>query len=259
MTAELSLRCAITIMAKAPRVGETKTRLVPPLTADAAASLSACFIRDTAENIAAAARSAPIDAYIAYSPPGSEAEFALLLVEGTRLLPSRHIGLAASLHDAAEDLLAAGYGSACLVNADSPTLPTSVLIAAERALSPPGDRIVLGPADDGGYYLIGLKRVHARLFEDIAWSTSLVFAQTRERARAIGLEPIVLPTWYDVDELESLHRLCAELLDEPGKDDRCAPYQAPHTAAFLKGMFGDSARRQLAVGAFRASASPADP
>ena len=229
-------RCAIAIMAKAPRVGEAKTRLVPPLSASDAARLSACFIRDVAGNIAAAARQAAIDGYIAYSPAGSEAEFVPLLADGMRLLPSRRPGLGLSLHDAVEDLLAAGFGSVCLVNSDSPTLPTSLLIAAVRMLSLPGDRMVLGPAEDGGYYLIGVKQMHARLFDDIAWSTPLVFAQTVERAREIGLEPALLPAWYDVDDIASLRRLYSELRDD---GDRGALYPAPHTGAFLRGLFGD--------------------
>jgi rSAM/selenodomain-associated transferase 1 len=231
--------CAIAVMAKAPRVGDAKTRLVPPLSPAEAARLSACFIRDATENIAAAAQQAALEGYVAYSPPDAEAEFALLLADGTGLLPSRRNGLGASLYDAAEDLLAAGYGSTCLVNSDSPTLPTSLLVDAARALSLPGDRIVLGPAEDGGYYLIGLKQAHARLFEDVAWSTPLVFAQTVERAREIGLEPLVLPMWYDVDDLESLQRLNAELLGEDDKVDRGAVYRAPHTAAFLRDLFRD--------------------
>lgn len=229
-------------MAKAPRIGAAKTRLVPPLSAAEAAGLSACFIRDAAENIAAAAQYAAIDGYIAYSPPDAESEFAPLLAQGTQLLPSRRPGLAASLFDAAEDLLAAGYGAACLVNSDSPTLPNSLLIDAARALLLPGDRLVLGPAEDGGYYLIGLKRAHSRLFEEIAWSTPLVFAQTVERAREIGLEPIVLPSWYDVDDMVSLHRLHRELLGGGDKDGHTRVHAARHTAAFLRELFrnGDS-------------------
>jgi uncharacterized protein len=224
------------IMAKAPRVGEAKTRLVPPLSAEEAARLSASFIHDAAENIAAAAKQAAIDGYIAYSPMGTEAEFAPLLADGTRLLPSRRNGLGPSLHDAVEDLLAAGFGSVCLINSDSPTLPTSRLINAVRALSLPGDRVVLGPAEDGGYYLIGVKRMHSGLFDDIAWSTPAVFAQTVERTREIGLEPVVLPAWYDVDDTDSLRRLHRELRD---KGARGGLYPAPHTAAFLCGLFGN--------------------
>src|SRR6266566_4906554 len=124
----LSDTCAVAIMAKAPRVGEVKTRLVPPLSPAEAAALSGAFIRDIAGNILAAAAEAAIAGYVAYAPPGSEAVFAPFLPEGIRLLPPREIGLGASLLHAAEDLLAAGYGAVCLVNADSPTLPTAFLV-----------------------------------------------------------------------------------------------------------------------------------
>jgi rSAM/selenodomain-associated transferase 1 len=227
--------CAIAVMAKAPRVGAAKTRLVPGLSPEEAATLSACFIRDAAANIAAAALEAAIDGYIAYAPKEAEAEFHPLRTPETRLLPSRRVGLGASLYDAAADLLAAGYGSVCLLNSDSPTLPTSILVEAARALGLPGDRLVLGPAEDGGYYLIGLKQAHRRLFEDIAWSTSLVFAQTAERAREIGLEPIALPVWYDVDDAASLRRLDLELQGEVGPR---TIYPAHHTSAFLRRLFG---------------------
>jgi len=221
--------CAIAIMAKAPRRGEVKTRLVPPLSAADAAALGCSFIQDVAGNILAAARTAPIEGYVAYSPPGSEDLFNSLLPRGIGLVPPRRIGLGDALLDAAEDLLAAGYGSACLVNADSPTLPTNVLIAAARALAAPGDRVVLGPAEDGGYYLIGVKHPHRRLFEEIAWSTARVFGQTLERAREIGLDSVTLPRWYDVDDIASLRRLAEELR---GAD--ASGYAAPHTAAILR-------------------------
>jgi rSAM/selenodomain-associated transferase 1 len=228
-------------MAKAPRTGDAKTRLVPPLSPPQAARLSACFIRDATENIAAAAQHAPIEGYIAYSPPDAAAEFTVLLADGTGLLPSRRLGLAASLHDAAEDLLNAGYGAVCLINSDSPTLPTALLVDAARRLGAPSDRIVLGPAEDGGYYLLGLKRAHRRLFEDVAWSTPLVFAQTIERAREIGVETAVLPMWYDVDDVASLHRLQAELLVAEEKAGPRGIYHAPHTRAFLRDLFRDNA------------------
>jgi rSAM/selenodomain-associated transferase 1 len=220
-------------MAKAPRVGHAKTRLVPPMTAEDAAALSACFIRDAAENIATAAQQEAIDGYIAFAPPDAEDEFRPLLPPQTRLLPSRRPGLGASLYDAAADLLAAGYGSVCLVNSDSPTLPTSILVAAAQALSPPGDRLILGPAEDGGYYLIGLRQAHRHLFEDIAWSTSQVLAQTMERGRESGLATTTLPVWYDVDDIASLRRLHRQLQQatSPGI------YPARHSSAFLQSLF----------------------
>ena len=175
-------------MAKAPRVGEVKTRLVPPLTAEEAAALSVAFIRDTAENILAAAESSGDRRVCRLLAAG----FGGVVRRGSCRTRSGCCRRAASASARAcstppSDLLAAGYGAACLVDADSPTLPTSVLVEAARALAMPGDRVVLGGAADGGYYLIGLKRPHRRLFEDIAWSTDLVFRQTarpRRRDRA---------------------------------------------------------------------------
>jgi rSAM/selenodomain-associated transferase 1 len=238
LSPDYGARCAIAIMAKAPQVGAAKTRLVPPLTAEDAAALSACFIRDAAENVAAAAEQAAIDGYIAFTPMEAGAEFSQLLAPGTRLLPSRRPGLGASLYDAATDLLNDGYGAVCLVNSDSPTLPTTILVAATRALLPPGDRLVLGPAEDGGYYLIGLKHAHRRLFEDIAWSTSAVLAQTEERAQVLGLAVTRLPVWYDVDDIASLHRLRAELAQA---GDGSGAHQAKRTAHFLRNLFRDGA------------------
>jgi len=227
-------RCAIAIMAKAPRVGEAKTRLVPLLPAEDAAALSECFIRDAAANIESAATQAAIDGYIAFAPADAEEEFSALRAPSTRLLPSRRPGLAASLYDAAADLLAAGYGAVCLVNSDSPTLPTRILVAAAEALIPIGDRIVLGPAEDGGYYLIGLKRAHQRLFEDIAWSTPQVFGQTEERACELGLSVTRLPLWYDVDDSAMLQRLRADLRRPDGGVEL---YPAHHTSALLRRLF----------------------
>jgi uncharacterized protein len=230
--AGLSEICAVAVMAKAPRVGEVKTRLVPPLSPRQAAALSIAFIRDIAGNILAAAENVAIHGYIAHSPPGSEAVFAGVLPDRIRLLPPRSIGLGASLRHAAEDLLAEGYGAVCLVNADSPNLPTAFLVKAVQALRRAGDRVVLGPAEDGGYYMIGLKRPHRRLFEDIAWSTEHVFAQTLDRAAELELETVTLPGWYDVDDIASLRRVADEILGAgaPGA------YAAPNTAELLRDL-----------------------
>jgi uncharacterized protein len=229
--------CAMAVMAKAPRSGEVKTRLVPPLQVDEAAMLSACFLKDITANFMAASRSVPVAGYIAFSPPGSEELFRALVAPEIELLASRRPGLGHSLPDAAEDLLAMGYGSACLVNADSPTLPTSILVEAAEALRAPGDRVVLGPASDGGYYLIGLKQPHRRLFEDIAWSTERVFGQTVERAAGMALDVVVLPTWYDVDDATSLGWLCREVLTgQRPRDWARQGFAAPDTSAYLRAL-----------------------
>lgn len=234
-SAERTDLCAFAVMAKAPRSGAVKTRLVPPLSGDEAAILSSCFLKDITENFAGVAEQVPARGFVAYSPPGTEAVFRDLLPASVGMLPPRRIGLGVSLFDAAADLLGAGYGAACLVNADSPTLPTSTLLDAALALRQPGDRVVLGPAIDGGYYLIGLKRPHAALFEDIAWSTEHVFRQTVERATSLGLPVVTLPTWYDVDDETSLGWLCEELLaGRRPAEFTPAGYGAPHTAAYLR-------------------------
>jgi len=240
--------CALAVMAKAPRSGEVKTRLVPPLRAEEAAILSTCFLKDIVANFMAASNTVPVEGYIAYSPPGSEALLRDLVGPEILLLPPRRIGLGNSLLDAAEDLLASGYGGACLVNADSPTLPTSILVEAVEALRAPGDRVVLGPASDGGYYLIGLKQPHRRLFEDIAWSTERVFRQTVERAASLGLDVVTLPSWYDVDDTTSLQWLCSEVLSgRPPPDCGCQGYAAPETSAYLRGLVASGGGVRLGV------------
>jgi rSAM/selenodomain-associated transferase 1 len=235
---------AFAVMVKAPRSGEVKTRLVPPLRAEEASVLSACFVKDILANLLAVCEGVPADCYAAYSPAGSEALFRDFLPQQVRMLPPRSIGLANSLPDAIEDLIAGGYEGACLINADSPTLPTSLLADAIRSLSGPGDRVVLGPATDGGYYLIGLKHPHRRLFHDIAWSTERVYQQTIERATSIGLEVVTLPAWYDVDDGASLNWLCRELFGGR-RPPRCMldGYVASQTRDYLRGLIASDEER----------------
>jgi rSAM/selenodomain-associated transferase 1 len=233
-------QCAIAVMAKAPRPNHVKTRLVPPLTPHEAASLNACFLRDVTENIREAARAVPIAGFVAYAPAGHEALFNGMLAPGTDLVladgsievSSGVNGFGRSLLHAAQSLLADGYGAVCLLNSDSPTLPTAFLCEAAEALARPGDRMVLGGADDGGYYLIGLKTPHAALFTDVTWSTDEVSAQTLAQAVTLGLEVVSLPTWFDVDDAASLTRLVDDLAAEQA--DGPAPYAAPATRAWVE-------------------------
>ena len=131
-------------------------------------------------------------------------------------------------------LLGRGHAAACVLNADSPTLPPAILVELAATLARPGDRAVIGPADDGGYYILGLKAAHRRLFDDIAWSTAVVFDQTLARAAEIGLPVHVLPAWYDVDDAAGLRRLCAEVFapDPP-------PPAAAHTRTLLAALIAD--------------------
>jgi rSAM/selenodomain-associated transferase 1 len=230
-------RCAIAVMAKAPRPGKVKTRLQPALTPDAAMALSAAFLRDITENIRLAAREAPIDGWIAYAPAGLEMLFHGMLASGTRLAladgaieaPDGVQGFGRCLLHGARALFERHYDAVCLLNSDSPTLPTAMLVRAAQALAEPGDRVVLGPAKDGGYYVIGMKAEHAGLFADIAWSTGTVAAQTRERVAALGLELVELDAWYDVDDSAALQRLLADVAGGIG-------HPAPATVACLRAL-----------------------
>lgn len=240
--------CALAVMIKAPRAGAVKTRLVPPLDHEEAARLSVCFLRDTASNIADVASTGASEGVAVYTPVGAEAAFNGLLHEGFNLVAQRGETFGERLFHAAEDLLAVGYQSLCLIDSDSPTLPSSFLVDAVRWLAQPGDRVVLGPADDGGYYLIGLKGAHARLFEEITWSTDQVLRQTIERARELELETNLLPAWYDVDDGETLARLCDELFLPGLKDvrrDGLSGYEASHTRGYLAGLIDTEGRGRI--------------
>ena len=112
------------------------------------------------------------------------------------------------------------------MNSDGPTLPFAYLTAAFDALSDHVD-VVLGPSDDGGYYLIGLKQPAPRLLRDVPMSTPHVAADTLAVAQAENLSVALLPVWYDVDDVASLRRLREEL-------DRAPAQVAPHTRSFLQ-------------------------
>jgi len=204
-------------MCKAPRAGRTKTRLAAHIGVSAAAELSACFLRD----VAAAIEAVPIElgrtGYGVYAPAGTEAELRDVFPAGFGLRLQAGEEFGSVLLGAVRDLLAAGHDGVLLVNGDSPTLPPVYLASAIGMLREPGDRMVLGPAADGGYYLIGLKLPHAHLFEGIAWGTASVAQTTRQRAAEIGLAVAELPEWYDVDDAETLAWLRAEFAGNPGR------------------------------------------
>jgi hypothetical protein len=168
---------------------------------------------------------------VCYTPPGDEETLRDILPRDFQLVVQRNGPFGNRLAGAIEDLLAAGFASVCLINSDSPTAPPSVFADAIRLLSQPGDQIVLGPSDDGGYYLIGMKKFEPHLFEKIDWSTDRVFHQTRQRAVERDLDVRVLPCCYDVDDPVSFQRLCNDLL---GSHPQLGPEVAPATRQFLR-------------------------
>ncbi len=232
-------RCALAVMAKAPRAGKVKTRLSPPLTLAQTAALNVCFLMDTTENLEAVAREHGGAGLVSYTPAGEEALFEGILPGTFALIAQRGDGFGERLLAAAEDILACGYGAVCLIDSDSPTVPAAAFERAVAELARPGDRVVLGPSQDGGYYLIGMKQAHREPFERISWSTGTVCAETVERVRAAGLELVMLPTWYDVDDGATLEILRGELLGgiAPAFAEM-AGYRAPHTREFLSELDG---------------------
>jgi rSAM/selenodomain-associated transferase 1 len=231
---ERASRCAMAIMAKAPRAGKVKTRLAPPLTLEQSAALNICFLKDTAEGLAEVTGA---EGMVCYTPVGDEAAFDGLLPKSFTLIAQRGDKFGERLLAAAEDILACGYGSVCLIDSDSPTVPKAAFEQAVAELAREDDRIVLGPSQDGGYYLIGLKHAHAGVFENITWSTASVCKETVERARAAGLEVVMLPLWYDVDDGATLAVLREEMIDGKLPEFAAMPgYGAPHTKEFLMAM-----------------------
>src|SRR5512133_1825504 len=243
--------CALAVMTKAPQAGRVKTRLVPRLTPEEAAELNKCFLRDTAAAILSACSRRPAgDAgkmefkpevnashseaataacgIAVYTPIGAESAYTDILPADFSLLPQRGDKFGERLYFAVEDLFKCGFESVCLIDSDSPTVPAENFAEAVELLRTSEDSVVLGPSDDGGYYLIGMKKPHRHLFEQIDWSTERVLNQTMLRATEIGIEVKLLPTGYDVDDDASLRRLCNELLGEQGDDS-----VAPSTRKFL--------------------------
>jgi rSAM/selenodomain-associated transferase 1 len=213
------------MMVKAPRAGAVKTRLVPPLTSPEAAALASCFARDTL----ACAQSVMPEVIAAYAPADGRDALEAVLTHGNLLwLEQQGEDLGARLEAAAAHAFALGCSPVILVGTDSPTLCSSFIKKALDSLSAGESDVALGPTDDGGYYLVGLRQPSIGLFRNIAWSTTRVFNQTAANAARLGLRLLELPRWYDVDTPADLSRLRDEL-----STDEEARTRAPHTYGWL--------------------------
>jgi hypothetical protein len=219
----LMRRHAIAVMAKAPRAGHVKTRLVPPLTREEAAELYRCLLLD---KILQVGTLSGVDPYLAYTPPEAQAQMASLAPQGFTLIPQVGSDLGDRLHHLSEILLGRGHPGVIIIDSDTPTLPSTYLLDALDRIQNESTDLVLGPAEDGGYYLIGLKRPCWSLFDSIPWSGPSVLSETLRRASAQRLEVATLPTWFDVDTASDLLRLRNDLATNGGG-------LAPHTRAFL--------------------------
>jgi rSAM/selenodomain-associated transferase 1 len=212
---------ALIVVAKRPIPGQAKTRLAPPLTPEAAALLYESFLRDTLDLIRRVADVRPIIAYL----PEDAGDYFRALAPDFDLLPQRGEDLGARLDGALTTCLSDGFRRAVIMDSDSPTLPAEYLAGAFDALET--SDVVLGPCDDGGYYLIGLTHPAPRLLREVRMSTPTVVRDTLALAAAESLTTAQLPIWYDVDTIAELERLRAELALLP--NDR-----ATHTRAFFR-------------------------
>ena len=206
---------AVIVVAKAPRPGEAKTRLAPPLTRGEAARLAACLFADTVSLALGLAS----EVVVAYAPADGRAALeetlrgALLeeALSDVRWLEQRGEDLGERLAGVVERAFAEGLGPLLLVGADSPTLPPAFLASALEELAGGRADVALGPTEDGGYYAVGLREPAPGLFERVEWSTPRAYAQTAANAARLGLRLSELPPWYDVDTHADLRRLRAEL------------------------------------------------
>jgi hypothetical protein len=215
---------ALLIMAKQPIAGQTKTRLRPALSDEAAMALYASFLQDIVE---LARRLAGVDPIIAYTPQSARPYFQTL-APAMRMIPQRGASLGERLAEALGATLATGYTHVAAINSDSPTLPLAYLEQAFSMLADEAVDVVLGPCEDGGYYLIGWKRPHPRLVTDVKMSTPRVLQDTIDIANAQRLRIHLLPAWYDVDTPADLVRLRRELASSEGGP--------AHTRAYLAGL-----------------------
>ncbi len=195
---------ALIVVAKRPMPGKTKTRLSPPLAPELASALYECFLFDTLDQMRQVSEAQHVIAYL------DECEYFQRLAPDFELIPQEGHDLGERLDNALTFYLSRGYERAVIMDSDSPTLPASYLLQAFEVLSSDAD-VVLGPCDDGGYYLIGLKKPSPRLLREVHMSTPAVATETIALAKEEGLSLVTLPTWYDIDDLASLARLINEM------------------------------------------------
>ena len=206
-------RPAVAVMAKVPGAAAVKSRLHPAVGAATATRLYDCFLRDRLDALATVEG---IDRMIAFTPADAGHVVAELAPRGFTLVAQRGADLGARLDNLLTDLVAAGHAGAIAIDSDSPTLPMHYVAEAAALLERHEADVVVGPCDDGGYYLIGVRTRHPELFDAMPWSTERVLPLTLERAQHLGLRTHLLSPWFDVDTEADLVRLQEELAKEPG-------------------------------------------
>ena len=228
------MKTCVIVFAKNPIPNAVKTRLIPPLSPEQAATLYAAFLTDWCE---ALAELSDVDLVIAYTPADAQPDLQALIGDGAIYIPQVGTDLGERLTSATQWAAEHGWTKILLVGSDSPTLPISYISQALTLLD--SRNIVIGPSTDGGYYLIGfsveiLAATIPYVFEDIAWSTAEVFQQTVARIDAAAATFGLLPPWYDIDRAEDLAFLHAHISAMRLAGD---PVQAVRTEFLLTKLF----------------------
>lgn len=205
-------RIGVGLMCKAPRIGVSKTRLAAAIGAERAAAFSAAFLRDMAALLEDLAAEESVDLFAFFAPADAEAELRALLPQRMSLHVQDGRGLGEAMAGALTHMLARTPAGAVVIGSDLPSLPLSCLVEAVRGLRDLDEGAVFGPAEDGGFYLAGIKSESAAtLFDEMVWSTRDVMSTMRARASRKGVSIREIPAWYDVDDAESLAWLKRDL------------------------------------------------
>jgi uncharacterized protein len=213
------------IFAKEPVPGQVKTRLSPPLRPEEACRLYHCFLEDILEVMA---QLPGMELALAYTPAGAGDFFRHLAPATMRLVPQEGQNLGERQARAFAWGFAAGFETVVLRGSDTPDLPGAIILEAVAKLSAGPGRMVVGPSPDGGYYLLGLKAPCPELFTGLSWSTGAVLADTLSRARELGLEVHLLPSWSDIDTYADL----LNFLEQPHPAPHCG-WRSDRTARKL--------------------------
>lgn len=197
---------ALLIFAKYPEPDKVKTRLAATIGAEFAAELYQEFIRQT---LAVALQSRIAARFVTFTPTEKELALKKKFPGAWQWFAQENSpDLGVRIQRAIEHVQRQGYSPVITIGTDSPSLPVEYVDRAVTALLQ--NDLVLGPAEDGGYYLIGLKSARPELFTGIDWSTERVLSQTLQRAQQLKLSVHQLPVWYDVDDIATLRQFCGE-------------------------------------------------
>lgn len=193
----------LAVVAKQPERGQVKTRIAKAFGDERAADLCRCALHDT---LALAAAVTGVTHALSYAPATAAARrYFEEAAPAFDLIPQQGVTFGERLGGTVARLIQR-YSPVVLIGSDSPDLPAAFIARAFELLHADSD-VVLGPATDGGYYLLGMRAMQAALFERIDWSTDAVAQQTRERAAQAGLALADLPSWHDLDTVDDLQAL----------------------------------------------------